>query len=73
MSLQNIAYEDSRCSLIPVICVTVCTALLGCFKRGADPGMPEPTIWRYVLVPDAHAIPLQIVTVWGVISGQQQL
>uniref|UniRef100_A0A8D2PH76 Uncharacterized protein n=1 Tax=Zosterops lateralis melanops TaxID=1220523 RepID=A0A8D2PH76_ZOSLA len=19
------------------------------FKRGADPGMPEPTIWRYVL------------------------
>lgn len=43
------------------------------FKRGADPGMPEPTIWRYVSVPNVHANAMQIVTVWGVISGQQQL
>uniref|UniRef100_A0A803Y2H2 Uncharacterized protein n=1 Tax=Meleagris gallopavo TaxID=9103 RepID=A0A803Y2H2_MELGA len=25
------------------------------FRRGADPGMPEPTIWRYVLCPNVRA------------------
>uniref|UniRef100_A0A8D0EHP6 Mitochondrial import receptor subunit TOM7 homolog n=1 Tax=Strix occidentalis caurina TaxID=311401 RepID=A0A8D0EHP6_STROC len=43
------------------------------FKRGADPGMPEPTIWRYVSVPNVHANSVQVVTVLGVTSGQQQL
>uniref|UniRef100_A0A8C3JCZ5 Mitochondrial import receptor subunit TOM7 homolog n=1 Tax=Calidris pygmaea TaxID=425635 RepID=A0A8C3JCZ5_9CHAR len=36
------------------------------FKRGADPGMPEPTIWRYVLVPNVCSNPIQIVTILGV-------
>uniref|UniRef100_A0A803W395 Uncharacterized protein n=1 Tax=Ficedula albicollis TaxID=59894 RepID=A0A803W395_FICAL len=31
------------------------------FKRGADPGMPEPTIWRYVMVPNVHTNPVQIL------------
>uniref|UniRef100_A0A8C5TS54 Uncharacterized protein n=1 Tax=Malurus cyaneus samueli TaxID=2593467 RepID=A0A8C5TS54_9PASS len=34
------------------------------FKRGADPGMPAPTIWRYVLVPKVYTNPVQIVTGW---------
>lgn len=33
------------------------------FKRGADPGMPEPTIWRYVMVPNVHTNPVQML-VW---------
>lgn len=36
------------------------------FKRGADPGMPEPTIWRYVLVPNVHTNAVQIVNGLGV-------
>uniref|UniRef100_A0A8C0EE15 Uncharacterized protein n=1 Tax=Bubo bubo TaxID=30461 RepID=A0A8C0EE15_BUBBB len=43
------------------------------FKRGADPGMPEPTIWRYVSVPNVHANSVQVATILGVTSGQQQL
>uniref|UniRef100_A0A663MKJ8 Uncharacterized protein n=1 Tax=Athene cunicularia TaxID=194338 RepID=A0A663MKJ8_ATHCN len=43
------------------------------FKRGADPGMPEPTIWRYVSVPNVHANSVQVLTGLGVTSGQQQL